>query len=346
MNFDETRQGSLLSSAHLERRGALTLVRVASQGMGMPASLDYPALIAQLEDMHRRDVISRTVRVELPSAGMVDFHLLRGGLFLTILRSAAINASFTAPGLCVLRVRLGPFEEEVEAQARESEEFDCSFLYLDSESLRWTYRSAIDRPGSSISVFIDPARFETAIDPSERSVLQSLVPAKDSGPPGAHLVDVMPSIPLRRAAYDLLSLEVGEAVYPLRAEARTLALVAEALAGFARGPSARFDTDDIRALEALRAEIDEEYAQSPTLEQLARRAAMNRRKMTEGFKKLFGMTVHEYRVQQRMKRAAELLREGASAGAVACEVGYADQGSFTTAFRRFFGETPSAFKAH
>ncbi len=71
---------------------------------------------------------------------------------------------------------------------------------------------------------------------------------------------------------------------------------------------------------------------------------MNRRKLTEGFKKLFGTTIHEYRVEQRMNRAARLLRDGLPAGAVSLEVGYRDQGSFTAAFRRFFGRTPRAYK--
>jgi AraC-like DNA-binding protein len=68
-----------------------------------------------------------------------------------------------------------------------------------------------------------------------------------------------------------------------------------------------------------------------------------------GFKQLFGTTVIGYSMQQRLKRAERLLRQGDTAGLqgkrtvteVARLLGYGNLWYFTTVFKRQFGITPS-----
>ena len=332
----------------IECRGAVTFVSAPLEKLARLRSIDYRALIAELGALHRRGAITGVVRFELPGGGVIDYHLLRDGLFLGIVRDALIDGAFTAPGMCVLRVRLGPFQEQVEDHARESGELDCTFLNLGPQRLQWTYRSAPGRAGSNVAVFFEPEQLGATMDPAARAMLQPVVEAGAAKEPRAHLLAVPPSVPLRRAVQGLLALDVRDPLYPMRVEAGVLDLLAEALSGLARSselPGSRLDDRDIEALQAVRTGIEADYASHATLDELARTAGMNRRKLTEGFKNLFGTTVHDYRVQRRMHRARELLREGLSAGEVSAEVGYGDQGSFTAAFRRFFGETPGTYRS-
>jgi AraC-like DNA-binding protein len=56
-----------------------------------------------------------------------------------------------------------------------------------------------------------------------------------------------------------------------------------------------------------------------------------------------GTTVRAWRMQARMETAATLLRAGATVGAVASRVGYADAASLRRAFRRHYGMGPAEY---
>jgi AraC-like DNA-binding protein len=57
------------------------------------------------------------------------------------------------------------------------------------------------------------------------------------------------------------------------------------------------------------------------------------------------MTWQDYVVQSRLLRAAALLAEGGTSVLdVAADVGYESQSSFARAFRRWMGETPTAYR--
>lgn len=68
---------------------------------------------------------------------------------------------------------------------------------------------------------------------------------------------------------------------------------------------------------------------------------INERKLTAGFRQLFGMSVFEHLQQHRLEQAYGLLTSGGcSVTQVALEVGYSIA-HFSTAFRRRFGIAPS-----
>jgi AraC-like DNA-binding protein len=63
------------------------------------------------------------------------------------------------------------------------------------------------------------------------------------------------------------------------------------------------------------------------------------------FKAAFGETPHRYLLRRRMERAKALLRAGElSVTEVCLEVGFTSLGSFSTQFRRFVGESPTAYR--
>jgi len=83
---------------------------------------------------------------------------------------------------------------------------------------------------------------------------------------------------------------------------------------------------------------------SHTIVGLSRFGGINRRKLTEGFRALFGTTVAEYLVMQRMALARQLLEGGVSVTQASERVGYRDRTSFSRAFSRVTGQTPSAVR--
>lgn len=90
--------------------------------------------------------------------------------------------------------------------------------------------------------------------------------------------------------------------------------------------------------------LDKEYILPPTITQLAHRIGTNETSLKQWFRKQLNTTVHQYIVQQRMAKAAELLRGSTlSISHIAQEVGYANHGHFAAAFKKEFGCAPSAY---
>ncbi|AKU20513.1 AraC family transcriptional regulator [Massilia sp. NR 4-1] len=94
------------------------------------------------------------------------------------------------------------------------------------------------------------------------------------------------------------------------------------------------------ARECLLARLDHNWS----LAELAHTANLNERKLKEGFKALFGTSVHAYLQEKRMQAAANLLsRTNLSITEVVMQTGYANPSHFTKLFRRHFGMTPREF---
>ena len=98
---------------------------------------------------------------------------------------------------------------------------------------------------------------------------------------------------------------------------------------------------DTRALQEARRILDTS-TDTVSLEQLARRVGLNRRKLALGFKMLFGATVGDYHRDVRLEVANRMLVTGATSVSYAAAVaGYSDVGSFGKAFRARYGCLPS-----
>lgn len=98
---------------------------------------------------------------------------------------------------------------------------------------------------------------------------------------------------------------------------------------------------DRQIVQRVRAAMDENLADPPRLEDLAKKFGINRNKLRFGFKALFGTSAAEYLFEQRMRAAFELLEcERYSVTEVSARVGYSHLCNFTTAFKRRFGRTP------
>jgi signal transduction histidine kinase/CheY-like chemotaxis protein len=95
----------------------------------------------------------------------------------------------------------------------------------------------------------------------------------------------------------------------------------------------------------IRDRLQNDLQQMPTLEELARETGLNRNKISEQFKLLFGSTPHAWQREQRLLLASQLLRESeADIGQIARDTGHSSQASFGRAFKQRFGMSPSDFR--
>ncbi|MFT5654871.1 MAG: AraC-like DNA-binding protein/AmiR/NasT family two-component response regulator [Arenicella sp.] len=82
-----------------------------------------------------------------------------------------------------------------------------------------------------------------------------------------------------------------------------------------------------------------------SLNELAASMATNRNKVSRAFKNYYGMTVFDWLREQRMMRAAEMLRfTRDTVQQIADKSGYSDSNNFSTAFKRTFRLSPLQYR--
>ena len=100
-----------------------------------------------------------------------------------------------------------------------------------------------------------------------------------------------------------------------------------------------------RHLLRVRDLMDRAYAEPLDVVALAQSAGVSRAHFNRSFKRTFGETPHQYLMSRRMERAKMLLRAGELSVTEVCfAVGFSSLGSFSTQFRRFVGDSPSAYR--
>jgi AraC-like DNA-binding protein len=91
--------------------------------------------------------------------------------------------------------------------------------------------------------------------------------------------------------------------------------------------------------------IDSNYTHNFTLKDLSKAAHLSPYHLQRLFLEEKGVSPHEYSMQQKIKKARELLSKGHSIAGVAFDLGFADQSHFTRSFKKATGTTPGAFLA-
>ncbi|WP_447756112.1 helix-turn-helix domain-containing protein [Sphingopyxis fribergensis] len=97
-----------------------------------------------------------------------------------------------------------------------------------------------------------------------------------------------------------------------------------------------------RLIEAAAAIYRRELHNPPTIEKLADRVGVDKRRLIKGFRDILGTTPHAFQLQQRMEHAELLLRDGAmSISEVGRLVGYQGYRTFVRAYHAYHGRSPS-----
>lgn len=95
---------------------------------------------------------------------------------------------------------------------------------------------------------------------------------------------------------------------------------------------------------AARDYLDSHFQDPPTIVELSRIVGTNEFTLKRAFKDVIGTTIFAYVSHRRMERAKLLLQQGMSVSSAAQNVGYECVRSFSAAFRRQTGYSPSAVR--
>jgi AraC-like DNA-binding protein len=110
-------------------------------------------------------------------------------------------------------------------------------------------------------------------------------------------------------------------------------------------PNARDERRVIEALRQIEQTAHDLEATGLSLSELSRAATMTPFQFLRTFRRLAGMTPHQYVLRVRLHRAAVRLRGSAAAiSRIAYESGFNDLSSFNHRFRRLMGMTPGAYR--
>lgn len=110
-------------------------------------------------------------------------------------------------------------------------------------------------------------------------------------------------------------------------------------------PQAASSTKDPRIARALD-KLHADFAEPLTIAELAQTAGLSRFHFGRCFADVTGLSPHRYLTQVRVQAGASLLRlTRRSVTEVALSVGFGDASAFARAFRRQFGQSPSAYAA-
>ena len=127
-----------------------------------------------------------------------------------------------------------------------------------------------------------------------------------------------------------------------------LALVMQRLANdfVDSSENAKMTNVDLQKIAQARDILVSDLSNPPTIEELARKVAMNRQKLKQDFKFVFEKTIYQYLIDTRMKVANELMmKNNMPVHEVAKMVGYQNASHFSKRFKNHFSMLPSKFLA-
>ena len=87
-----------------------------------------------------------------------------------------------------------------------------------------------------------------------------------------------------------------------------------------------------------------EHDKAPSLSDLAELCGLSVRQLTRGFRVSRGCSIGDYLEQRRIESAKRMLMRGEAVKGVAFALGFASPSSFTFAFRRAVGSSPTRFR--
>lgn len=103
---------------------------------------------------------------------------------------------------------------------------------------------------------------------------------------------------------------------------------------------------DCRRIAAARRLVETRWREKLSLDTVAAECGLNREKLTRGFRQMFACSVTEALAEHRLTQASRmLLTTDLPVSCVGYENGYSNNASFTRAFGRRFGASPSDFRA-
>lgn len=123
------------------------------------------------------------------------------------------------------------------------------------------------------------------------------------------------------------------------------ALVLEMAAHLIREREDRTGAQPPPWLHRVKQRLDDGFADTPTLAELARIGEVHPTHLARQFRRHYGETIGEYLRKRRIDAAAGMLaRSGRSLTEIALATGFSHQAHFATVFKRFTGMTPGEYR--
>ena len=205
-----------------------------------------------------------------------------------------------------------------------------------------SYHLPRDREWSAVSLLVEPETLEElasgdGLPPLARAVLD------DGRLPVSHLYD--PKRGVARIATEILSHPYQGGMRALWRESKSLEYLCGLLDCLEEGGSAEsaaLSPSEVRRLKAAHALLVKDLRLPGGLAELAREVGLSQRRLSQGFRRLYGLTAFDLILDERMKAARDLVRERPDVPlkTIAWNVGYGQLSNFISAYRRRYGVSP------
>lgn len=156
------------------------------------------------------------------------------------------------------------------------------------------------------------------------------------------------TVGIRHIVYEIINCSFVGAIKRLWLEAKTLELLSHVLLQIGENKK-KLDTlklrkDEILSIMKTKDILVENLVEPPSLSELSRLAGINKNKLNQGFRELYGISAFEFLRYKRLERGKELLiTKEKSIAEISAEIGYAQQCNFTKAFKKQFGVSPKRY---
>ncbi|MEQ8263859.1 AraC family transcriptional regulator [Pseudohaliea sp.] len=273
----------------------------------------------------------------LDGSALITNHAVKTG-------KVAMAIEYSLRSYCLYRLQLrGRLEEDI-GDDHLFRTGSSSSLIFAGQGIRYGFSTSRDEPVHSVVVSFRPELLAEFIPAEQLEVLKLYRGGVPSGE--SQFFQVPVSGNALELGEKLLALDLASPTARMLGRGMMLQLIGEAVLQLQRQIAVprefvRLRQRDIERLNAIRERMDSTLSAPHTIKELGRWGGLNRRKLSEGFKILFGTTVAKYLLIRRMQEARRLLHQGESVLAVAEAVGYQDRTSFSRAFRRVFGHSPT-----
>ncbi len=312
-----------------------------------PGSYDYDHLMSAVITAHEDHGMPRHLKVSI-ARGELWIHLLAKDLAVAAMKSEVpIRQDLRASGWNVLKLRLtGTSVETLGTESRQVSPYTCQFFNASAATLGWKVEDHEAQGIETVAVMYRSAFLESVIHANGNSVADEIRRlSRVSGAP--LLLFFKPVAAATTFARSLLDQSFESATAGLTQQATGLSLTSALLEQLGALDSdtlahRHFGQRDIDALTAAKTMMDENLEYKHSIDTLATAVGLNRRKLSEGFSLLFGISVANYLTERRMQRARELLQSELPLTEIAAQVGYESQSSFGRAYKKAFGLTPGA----
>ena len=112
-----------------------------------------------------------------------------------------------------------------------------------------------------------------------------------------------------------------------------------------RNKSTSISSNDLKCLQLVKSEIDNNISNPPDIFHLCQIAAMGKTKLRESFKNIYNMPIGEYIRISKMKYALILIDNNSlTIEDIAHNLGYLSTSKFSITFKKIYGDTPIAYR--